>query len=209
MKNNSIILVGGGGHAKACIDVIMSTDKYNIIGYIDIKESLDSKFGIPYLGPDSEIDQYILETSFLITVGHINNPSIRIKLFNKLKALNALLPVIISPFAHVSKFATIEEGTIVMHGAIIQFNAEIGANCIINDKALIEHDVKVGKNCHVSTGAILNGDVVVMDNVFIGSGSVIKNGILISNNAIVGSGSNVVNDILNNNIVFGNPAKIK
>lgn len=209
MNKESIILVGGGGHAKACIDVILATDKYNIIGYFDIKESLDAKFGIPYLGPDSEINQYISKASFLITVGQINDPSIRIKLFNKLKALNAQLPVIISPFAYVSKFAIIGEGTIVMHGAIIQFNTEIGANCIINDKALIEHDAKVGKNCHVSTGAILNGDVVVMDNVFIGSGSVLKNGISISNNVIVGSGSNVVNDILDNNIVFGNPAKFK
>ena len=187
----------------------MATNKYTIIGYIDICESLDAKFGIIYLGADSVIEQYITQASFLITVGQINNPTIRIKLYNKLKGLGAHLPIIISPFAHVSKFATIEEGTIVMHGAIIQFNAKIGANCIINDKALIEHDVKVGNHCHISTGAILNGNVTIHDSVFVGSGSVIKNGIVIFENVIVGSGSNVVDNILNNNIVFGNPAKIK
>ena len=27
-----IILIGGGGHCKSCIDVIEMTNKYNIIG---------------------------------------------------------------------------------------------------------------------------------------------------------------------------------
>lgn len=207
MHKENIILVGGGGHAKACADVILSTNKYTILGYIDLKESLDSKYGISYLGDDSTIEKYISNSSFLITVGQIQSPSIRIKLYNKLKELNANLPIIISPNAHVSTFANIAEGTIIMHGAIVQFNANIGANCIINDRALIEHDARVGNHCHISTAAVLNGDVTVHNHVFVGSGSILKNGITISDNVIIGSGSNVVNNIDSNLKVFGNPAK--
>ena len=36
------------------------------------------------------------------------------------------MPVIISPNAYVSKFSKIEEGTIIMHGAVINSNANIG-----------------------------------------------------------------------------------
>ena len=37
MKN--LILIGGGGHAKACLDVVLTTKIFNVIGYIDIKKS--------------------------------------------------------------------------------------------------------------------------------------------------------------------------
>jgi sugar O-acyltransferase (sialic acid O-acetyltransferase NeuD family) len=207
MHKESIILVGGGGHAKACIDVILSSNKFTIKGYIDIKETLNVKYNIPYLGDDSNISQYISSYSFLITVGQIQSPSIRVNLYNKLKALKANLPVIISSNAYVSPYASISEGTIIMHGAIVQFNAKIGVNCIINDRALIEHDASVGNHCHISTAAVLNGKVTVHDNVFVGSGSVVKNGLTISENVIIGSGSNIINNLEINSKVFGNPAK--
>ncbi len=209
MEKESIILVGGGGHAKACIDVILSTNKYIILGYIDIKQADNLNPDIPYLGNDSELTKYFDMASFLITVGQISSPAIRIQLFDKLKQLNARFATVISTHAYVSPFAKLEEGTIVMHGAVVQYNASIGANCIINDKALIEHDAKVGMHCHISTGAILNGDVTVMNNVFIGSGTIVKNGITIAENVVVGAGSNVLNSISANSIVVGNPAKIK
>ena len=207
MDKENLILIGGGGHARACLDVVLSTNLYNVLGYFDLTETLDKKFNLPYLGNDKEIEKYINTTSFLITVGQIQNPEIRVRIFEKLKSLNAKLPVIVSNNAYVSPYARIAEGTIVMHGVVIQCNASIGYNCIINDKALIEHDAFVGNHCHISTGVILNGDVSVSDKVFIGSASVIKNGVYISNNVIIGSGSNVINDVEGNKIVVGNPAK--
>lgn len=30
-----IVLIGGGGHARACVDVIESMGKYKIVGFID------------------------------------------------------------------------------------------------------------------------------------------------------------------------------
>ena len=34
-KMKKIILIGAGGHAKSCIDVILLTKKYKILGFID------------------------------------------------------------------------------------------------------------------------------------------------------------------------------
>ncbi len=33
-----IVLIGGGGHCRSAIDVIELTNKYEIIGIVDIKE---------------------------------------------------------------------------------------------------------------------------------------------------------------------------
>ena len=52
---NDIILLGGGGHAKACLDVVLSTERYKVLGYIDKSKTLDDKFSVKYLGDDDPI----------------------------------------------------------------------------------------------------------------------------------------------------------
>jgi sugar O-acyltransferase (sialic acid O-acetyltransferase NeuD family) len=205
----NIILVGGGGHAKACLDVILSTNKYNVTGYLDVKESAELNKVIPYLGTDAELTKFVKTAQFLITVGQIESPTIRTKLYQQLKTVNAKFATVISAHAYVSPFAKVNEGSIIMHGVIVQFNANVGVNCIVNDNVLIEHDAKIGNHCHISTGAILNGEVVVKDNVFVGSGVVVRNGVVISENVVIGAGSNVVAHIEENCVVIGNPAKIQ
>ena len=50
-----IILIGAGGHAHACIDVIEQCKKYSISGLI-VKKKLTSKiFDYPVLGTDKEL----------------------------------------------------------------------------------------------------------------------------------------------------------
>ena len=51
-----IILLGAGGHAHACIDVIEQCNKYSITGLIGKREQLASKvFGYPVLGTDKKL----------------------------------------------------------------------------------------------------------------------------------------------------------
>jgi len=180
-----IILVGGGGHCRSCIDVIENEKKYKIIAVIDKKKNylLNYKvFAQSYLNKKLTKNNY----SF-VTVGHIKNYKIRVKLFNKLKNLGFKIPSIISPFAYISEHASIGQGTIIMHGAIVNAGAVIGNNCIINTNSLIEHDVLIGDHTHISTEATINGGVVIGDKVFIGSRSIIKDNISIGDCSIVGA----------------------
>jgi sugar O-acyltransferase (sialic acid O-acetyltransferase NeuD family) len=181
-----IILVGGGGHCKSCIDVIENENKYKIIGIIDKKK----KFLLNYkVFTESYLNKRLIKNNYsLVTVGHIKNYKLRVKLFNKIKNLGFRIPSIISPSAYISKHSVIGQGTIVMHGAIINAGAVIGNNCIINTNSLIEHDVAIGDHTHISTEATINGGVVIGNKVFIGSRSIIKDNISIGNCSIVGSG---------------------
>lgn len=206
-NKKQLILIGGGGHAKACIDVIQSLQEYNILGYIDFKETIDSKYNIPYLGDDDCIKNYLNDASFLITVGQIKSASIRIKLFDYLQSINAEIATIVSKNAIVSSHASIGKGSIIMHSVIVQSDVSIGENCIINDRALLEHDVVVGDHSHISTGAMLNGNVTIGSSTFIGSGAIIKNGITIGDSVVIGFASAIKNDIESNQSWVGNPAK--
>lgn len=182
-----IILIGGGGHCRSCIDVIEATKKYQIIGVIDGKLSKsDEVLGYPVLGSDSDIPNLIKTCrNFLITVGQIKSFSVRKKLYEQVVQLGGEFPVIISPLSYVSKHSSIGNGTIVMHGSIVNSGCKIGENTILNTKSLCEHDVVIGSHCHISTGAIVNGQSEIGDGVFVGSNSVIKNGIKIEAETII------------------------
>jgi sugar O-acyltransferase (sialic acid O-acetyltransferase NeuD family) len=194
---DKILLIGSGGHARACIDVIEATNQFEIKGLIEkVGEKNNVNLGYPIIGTDSDLQDLRKQHSYaFITVGQIKSPIPRKKLYLSLKELDFTLPIIISPKAYVSKHSQIGEGTIIMHGAIVNANAIIGKNCIINNCSLIEHDVEIGDHCHISTGAIINGEVSVGDKTFLGSGAIAKQCISIGNNCIIGAGVVVNRDI--------------
>jgi sugar O-acyltransferase (sialic acid O-acetyltransferase NeuD family) len=186
-----ILLLGGGGHCKSVIDVIEQEGKFEIAGIVDQPQLLGSKvLGYEVIGCDNDLKRLALQYDYaLITVGHIKSSALRAKLFELAKAAEFTLPSIISPRAYVSQHATIGEGTLIMHDALINANVRVGNNCIINTKALIEHDSIIEKNCHISTGTIINGGVTVKKNSFIGSNALSKEGITIEANSFIKAGS--------------------
>ena len=205
-----LILIGGGGHCKSVIEVAESAD-YEIKGILDMPDEVGKEVlpGHKVIGTDDEIPQYVEECDFIITVGFIKNPALRIKLYNKVKAAGGRLATIIASTAHVSKYAELGEGTIIMHQAFVNAGAKIGDNCIINTFVNIEHDAEVGNQCHISTGTMVNGECKIGENCFIGSQSVCANCIEIASDIIVGAGSVVRKSMRVKGIYAGNPAILK
>ena len=205
-----LILIGGGGHCKSVIEVAESAG-YEIKGILDMPDEVGKEVlpGHKVIGTDDEIPQYVEECDFVVTVGFIKNPALRIKLYNKVKAAGGRLATIIASTAHVSKYSELGEGTVIMHHAFVNAGAKIGDNCIINTFVNIEHDAEVGNQCHISTGTMVNGECKIGENCFIGSQSVCANCIEIASDIIVGAGSVVRKSIRVKGIYAGNPAILK
>ncbi len=185
-----IILIGGGGHCKSCIDVLEQEGRFAIAGIVDLPEKVGEEIlGYPIIGTDDDLPD-LLKTCphVLITLGQIKSPNTRIRLYERLLELGFKLPGVISPFAYVSPHAQIGEGAIIMHHALVNAGARIGRNCIINTKALVEHDAVIEDHCHTATGAIINGGVTVGTGTFVGSNAVIKEGIMVDHNCVIGCG---------------------
>ena len=199
-----ILLIGGGGHCRSCIDVIEAEGKYKITGIVNQPGgNCEPVLGYEVLGDDEDLPELLKKyPNALITVGQVKSADLRVNLFSTLKEMGAQLPVIISPNAYVSRHTEIKGSTIVMHGAILNAGSSIGKNCIINNQALIEHDAEVGDHCHIATGAIINGEVTVGEGTFIGSGVVTKHCIRIGRNCVIGSGANIKTDIPDNQLVI-------
>lgn len=205
-----LILIGGGGHCKSIIEVAESVG-YEIKGILDMPDEVGKEVlpGHKVIGTDDEIPRYVEECDFVVTVGFIKNPTLRIKLYNKVKTAGGRLATIIASTAYVSKYAELGEGTVIMHHAFVNAGAKIGDNCIINTFVNIEHDAVVGNQCHISTGTMVNGECKIGENCFIGSQSVCANCIEIASDIIVGAGSVVCKSLRMKGIYAGNPAILK
>ncbi|MBU3604136.1 acetyltransferase [Polynucleobacter sp. AP-Kaivos-20-H2] len=198
VDKSNLILVGAGGHARSCVDVIEDEDRFQIAGVVtdEQDDSVDKIFGYSKIGQDSDLLDLKGRYDFaFIVVGQIHSPNPRKLLFSKILSIGFKAPVIISSRAYVSKRAKVGEGTIVMHGAVINSGVEIGRNCIINSMALIEHDTTIGDHCHISTGVRLNGGINIGSDTFIASGAVVKHGVRIGSNCFIGMGSLVTQDL--------------
>ena len=199
MTKPQLILIGAGGHARSCIDVIEQQGDFQIAGLVGLPEQSGTNHancGYAVIGVDCDL--FVLVKSFqyaLITIGQMQSSEHRIRLHQQASKIGFQFPTIIAPTAYVSRHSTVGTGTIVMHGAIVNAGASVGNNCIINSRTLIEHDSRVEDHCHISTGAILNGGVTVGAGSFIGSGSVIKQGITIGRECMVGMGLVVRHDL--------------
>ena len=209
MNQKNLILIGGGGHCKSVIDVAESVG-YNVLGILDMPEDV-GKFVLDYkvIGTDDDIPQFVGKAEFIITVGFIKSPIIRMRILDKVREVGGKLATIVASSAHVSRYASLGEGTVVMHQAVVNAGAKIGENCIINTFCNIEHDALIGDQCHISTGTMVNGGCKVGKQCFIGSQSVLVNGISICDDVIVGAGSLVRKNIFTPGIYFGNPAILK
>ena len=201
MSEEGLLLLGGGGHCRAVLDVLRAAQ----IPVAGIVHGDDAEFepidGAPPLGRDADLpalrEQF---PSALVSVGQIKTPAIRIRLFNRLRELDFLLPKIVSTLAYVSPLATIGDGTVVMHNAMVNVGASVAENCIVNTKALIEHECRIAPHCHIAVGAVLCGNVSVGEGSFIGAGAVVREGVQIGCRCVVGCGMTVLHDLPTNSV---------
>jgi sugar O-acyltransferase (sialic acid O-acetyltransferase NeuD family) len=196
MSGERILLLGAGGHAMACIDVIELEGRFVVAGLVGAAHEVGSQvLGYSVAGTDDDLPRLLAEfPNVLIAVGQIKSPDLRMRLFERVHELGGRLATIVSPLAHVSRHATVGAGTIVMHGAVVNAGASVGRNCIVNTMALIEHGARVADHCHVATNAAVNSEVRVGSGTFIGSGSSVRQRVTIGERCVVGLGQRVIAD---------------
>lgn len=205
MSKSGLLLIGAGGHAKSCIDVIEQENEFQIVGLVgSLNEVGNRVIGYEVLGTDDDLPELMKFAQFaLISVGQIGVNELRSNLFSKILNLGFKSPVVTSPLAYVSPHAVVGKGTVVMHHATINAGAAVGNNCIINSQVLIEHDVVVGDHSHIATGVRMNGGSTVGRSSFIGSGSTIRDSISIGTMCAIGMGVIVRHDVPANSQFVG------
>lgn len=207
-QHKRLILVGGGGHCKSCIETIEAEGAYTVTGILDLPAMIgNSILGYPVIGTEDEAGKWKDDHVFLITVGQIRDSILRRKIAAKLRDAGCRMATIVSPYARVSTRATLGEGTIVLHHATVNADVSVGDHAIINTAAIVEHDCRIGNFVHISTSAVVNGNCTIGNDVFIGSNAVLVNGITVGNDIVAGAGALIHRSIKESGTYAGNPCR--
>jgi sugar O-acyltransferase (sialic acid O-acetyltransferase NeuD family) len=205
-----VIVLGGGGHARVLIDMILELDR-TVLGYTTTYSDYEHNplFGVPWLGDDTYVLTLDKTACELVNgVGSVRNVEPRANLYDKFHRQGYRFATIVHPTAFVSKRATLQEGVQVMAGAVIQANSTIGVNTIVNTRASVDHDCTIGNHVHIAPGATLSGGVQVGDKTHIGAGATIIQGIRIGQGCLVAAGAVVVHDVPDGAKVAGVPGRV-
>lgn len=200
-KNNSLVIIGAGGHGRVIADIAAKIGYYDKIIFLD--DSTNTK--VKTVGKIHHYKRYITDHDFIVAIG---NNEIRRNIFDMLINHGAFVTTLIHPNAVISSDVLIGKGTVVMPGAVINVGAKIGECAIINTCSSIDHDCIIGDFTHVSVGAHLAGSVDIGCMSMIGAGATIINNIYICNECIIGAGAVVIRNIYTPGIYTGIPAKL-
>jgi len=181
-----INIYGKGGHAKVVNSVIWNRHP-NQINFYD-----DEDFNLQ-------------EGNWIIAIGNnADRKRIAEEVLGEIEYLT-----VISETSIISGNSEIDQGSQILHGAVIQIGTKIGKHCIVNTAASIDHDCILEDFTFVGPNATLCGGVKIGEGSFIGAGATILPYVKIGKNCMIGAGSVVTKDMPDNITAYGNPAKIK
>ena len=196
----SLVVIGGGGHAKVVISTLRAAGYDPIAVFDDDRTRRGGEVsGLPILGPLSLLDP----TDYDGAVIAIGSNTVRRKIAEQVKLRWVS---VVHPAAWVDPSVTLGQGTVVFAGAIVQPGTALGDHVIVNTGATVDHDCIVGNFAHIAPGSHIAGDVHFGEGVLLGVGSSVIPGRRIGSWAIVGAGSVVIRDIPDNTLVVGVPA---
>jgi sugar O-acyltransferase (sialic acid O-acetyltransferase NeuD family) len=200
----TLIIYGGGGHAKSLIDLIRAEGKYSIAGVLDDALPAGSRvLDISVLGNGSMLAELRKKGIGLAinAVGGIGSITPRLQVYERLRLAGFRCPTVIHPQVYIEPTAVVSEGGQFFFNAYIGSEAKIGFGCIINTGAILSHDCILGDFVNISPGAILAGAVMVKERSLIGMGVTINLNVTVGAGARVGNSAVVKADVPDNGIV--------
>ena len=206
-RKHKIVVFGAGRHAKVVLDVLELTGRYAVVGLLDNSRELYGtiRWGQKVLGGRDQFSALLSKgiTRLIVALG--DNRDRQSVYEDAVKAGFEPVPAI-HPSAQLGKGVVIGPGSLLVAGTVVNVDAQIGANVIVNTGATVDHDCRVGAHAHISPGAHLAGNVAVGELAHIGIGAVVLPNLTIGRACIVGAGAVVLEDIADGVVVAGNPA---
>ena len=201
---NTIVLIGGGGHALV-VDEAAQGEGLSGAGFYDddaccVRARRTPRVRLGGLGDLTRAPSQ----AWILAVGDL---ALRRRLIATLGAERAL--VLAHPRAFVSPSASLAPGAFVGAEACVQAYASIGAHAIINTGSIVEHECEIGENAHVAPGAVLGGNVSVGADTLVGIGAAILPGVRVGARCVIGAGATVVRNVPDGATVVGTPAEVR
>ncbi|MBN8671021.1 MAG: acetyltransferase [Chitinophagales bacterium] len=194
-----MILFGASGHGKVIADILELNGIDDITIWDD--NATAPVWDYETYKPDAAS---LADEPIIISIG---SNEARKKVVERLPS-DANYIVAIHPQAVLARTVSIDNGTVIMGGVVINPDTTIGKHCIINTNASVDHDCKIGDYVHISPNVALCGNISIGEGTHIGAGTVVIPGKKIGKWCVIGAGSVIIEDVPDYATVVGNPGRV-
>lgn len=179
------LLVYGSREFAVVIRDLVGQCGRTFAGFID-----DFQSGADILGSLSEVAERCPPAThdMALAVGYNNLPA-RWDAYLRVKACGYDLPPLIHPRAYVRNPEKVGEGSLIMAGAIVDINAELGPLTVLWPGVVVNHDSSVAANTFLSPNCTVCGFVKIGANAFIGAGATIVDHVTVPAGSFVKAGA--------------------
>ncbi len=167
--NKKKILIYGSKEFGKVMKGLVEYLGYPFQGYID-----DIYQGEEIVGTFEYVKKKIPanEYAIVIAVGY-RDLSARWVIYREVRKNSYEVPTLIHDKAYVHDKKKIGQGTIIMAGAVIDYNAVVGELVTVWPGVVVNHDCNIGNNIFLSPNATICGGARIGEDSFIGAGSII------------------------------------
>lgn len=191
-------VVGTGGHAVACSDVLR-TNATSICSFwisqsdggggIALMASSEAPSGTvtDFLLPLShDLDKHFEFHKWIVAIGDAVVRE-RLVLAIRERFVSPSFPPLVSRSASVSAEASIAQGAQILDGAHIGPNSRVGEFSIVNSNATLEHHATLGDFSHLAPGSVVLGAASVGNRCLVGANAVIAPKVSLGDDSILGA----------------------
>ncbi len=200
--SSPVIIFGAGGHGKVVLDAARSKG-IAVDFVVDDHPSVSGLLGCKVVNAHDPAWIELNQFRFIVAVG--DNWQ-RARIYQRLVEKGGQPINVVHSAATVSPTVRLGFGILVCAGVMINPEATVGNNCIINTSASVDHDCVVGEHVHLCPGVRLGGNVIVGAKTMMGLGAVALPGLKIGEGCVVGAGAVVNRDLPAYVVAYGVPA---
>ena len=190
MTESSVVILGGGGHARVLISELLLLDR-KVVGVLDPNLDVDQTIsGVKVVGGDDKLSLYNpSEVQVVNGIGRLPKDCGRSRLLKKGVGASFDYAKVLSRNAIIHEAVEIGEGVQVLSGAVVQTGVTLGPHAVINTNSSVDHDCRVGPNVWISPGVTICGDVRIGENSYISAGVTILQGVSLKPQTVIPAGS--------------------
>lgn len=194
-----LLVIGAGGHAKVVVDAARCAG-FEIAGVVGLAGGRHELLGVPVsLDADG-----IHADAFIVAIG---DNARRSELFAEHARGPLPAATVIHPSAVIADGVTIGDGSFVAAGVVVNVDARIGSDVILNTGCTIDHDVVIGDHSLVGPASSMCGQSRLGRGVTLGAGASVIPTRTVGDWTVVGAGAAVVSDLPSGAVCVGVPAR--
>lgn len=203
-----MVIIGNKGCAREILTALKWDDiEEDVFLFDNINTDISNIYHeYPVIKSWDELEEH-LKTDNMVIIG-VGGGQRREMLARKIVCLGGVLTTFVSGRALIGKYDNcMEQGVVILSGATVTCNVNIGRGTFINKNTVISHDVRIGRYCEISPGAKILGRAIIGDRTEIGANAVILPDVIVGADCKIGAGAVVTRNVDSYTTVVGVPAR--